>query len=443
MFNLSFGKSKDCESTNRREFLRMGSLGLAGLTLPKLLQAEAASKAASKKVEDRSVIFMWMQGGPSHIDSFDPKPNAPTDIRGEFGVTQTALPGVQICEHLPKLAANLDKFSIVRSGYTYNGSHGVADAYMLTGFRFNPTVVHPTYGAVMSRELGYRKGMPPYVQLGTSIDQRFGGGLPGYAGSEHNPFIIDDDPSRPNFNIDGVSLPSGLTASRFDRRGRMLQKLDNWQKRVETSGNDIGAMNSFYEKAFSMVTSPDAKKAFDINQEPEAMRERYGMNRFGQSCLMARRMVEAGVRFVNVTMGGWDTHAGNFKTLKDRNFPIIDKGWSALLEDLQMRGMLENTLVIWCGDFGRTPKINSAAGRDHWAGSTIFCLGGGGFKTGAVIGKSDKHAEQPATQPIQIEDIAATLYTVLGIPLDKHYVAPDGRPFRINATGKVVNEILA
>lgn len=443
MFEIGFGHSHNCEGTNRREFIRIGSLGLAGLTLPTLLQANAASAKKKEPVDNLSVIFMWMQGGPSHIDTFDPKPNAPSDIRGEFSVIPTNIPGVQISEHLPMMAKNLDKYSIIRSGYSYNGSHGVADAYMLTGWRFNPSTVYPTYGAVMSRELGYRNGMPPYVQLGNSIDQRFGGGLPGYAGSEHNPFIIQEDPSKADFSIDGVSLPNGLTSSRFNRRERMLQKLDNWQKKIETKGNDVGAMNSFYDKAFSMVTSPAAKRAFDLSQEPVKVRERYGMNKFGQSCLLARRLVESGVRFINVTMGGWDTHANNFKTLKDRNLPTIDQSWSALLEDLQTRGMLEKTMVIWLGDFGRTPKINSAAGRDHWAGSTVFCMGGGGMKVGSVIGKSDANAEQPVTPPIQIEDIAATLYTILGIPLDKHYVAPDGRPFRINLNGKVVNEILA
>ncbi|MEI6687133.1 MAG: DUF1501 domain-containing protein, partial [Planctomycetota bacterium] len=432
MFEVGFGPSHNCEGTNRREFIRVGSLGLAGLTLPTLLQANAASAKKKEPVDNLSVIFMWMQGGPSHIDTFDPKPNAPSDIRGEFSVIPTNIPGVQISEHLPMMAKNLDKYSIIRSGYSYNGSHGVADAYMLTGWRFNPSTVYPTYGAVMSRELGYRNGMPPYVQLGNSIDQRFGGGLPGYAGSEHNPFIIQEDPSKADFSIDGVSLPNGLTSSRFGRRERMLQKLDNWQKKIETKGNDVGAMNSFYDKAFSMVTSPAAKRAFDLSQEPVKVRERYGMNKFGQSCLLARRLVESGVRFINVTMGGWDTHANNFKTLKDRNLPTIDQSWSALLEDLQTRGMLEKTMVIWLGDFGRTPKINSAAGRDHWAGSTVFCMGGGGMKVGSVIGKSDANAEQPVTPPIQIEDIAATLYTILGIPLDKHYVAPDGRPFRIN-----------
>ncbi len=443
MFEVGFGPSHNCEGTNRREFIRVGSLGLAGLTLPTLLQANAASAKKKEPVDNLSVIFMWMQGGPSHIDTFDPKPNAPSDIRGEFSVIPTNIPGVQISEHLPMMAKNLDKYSIIRSGYSYNGSHGVADAYMLTGWRFNPSTVYPTYGAVMSRELGYRNGMPPYVQLGNSIDQRFGGGLPGYAGSEHNPFIIQEDPSKADFSIDGVSLPNGLSSSRFSRRERMLQKLDNWQKKIETKGNDVGAMNSFYDKAFSMVTSPAAKRAFDLSQEPVKVRERYGMNKFGQSCLLARRLVESGVRFINVTMGGWDTHANNFKTLKDRNLPTIDQSWSALLEDLQTRGMLEKTMVIWLGDFGRTPKINSAAGRDHWAGSTVFCMGGGGMKVGSVIGKSDANAEQPVTPPIQIEDIAATLYTILGIPVDKHYVAPDGRPFRINLNGKVVNEILA
>jgi len=438
MLDLVLGSKKDCEGLSRREMLRVGALGAFGLGLPSLLKAESAAK---KPADRRSVILLWMQGGPSHIDSFDPKPEAPAEIRGEFGVAKTNLPGVVLSEHLPKLAKNLDKYSIVRSGYNYNASHGVADAYLLSGFRFNASVAYPTYGSVAAKELGYRNGMPPFVQLGQNIDRRFNGGVAGYIGHEYNPFEVNEDPSQKNFSIDGVALPGGVTIDRFRRRRVMLDQLNHWQRRVESGA--VHAMDAFYEKAFDIVTSPRAKKAFDLSEEPKALRESYGQNRFGQSCLLARRLVEAGVRFVTVTDAGWDTHQDNFPSLKNRKLPVLDSGYATLLEDLKRRGMLDDTLVLWMGDFGRTPKVNSSAGRDHWAGSTVFCLGGGGVKTGAVIGQSNEYAEQPASDPIQVEDIALTLYTLLGVPLDKHYSTPDGRPIPVAQGGRLLNELLA
>ena len=459
MFDLVHGspnrpQSPSCDGVSRRDLLRVGGLGFAGLSLPDLLRmesqaAEAISvdpagggKPASSR-EKMSVILIWMQGGPSHQDTFDPKPDAPAEVRGEFDVIPTKLPGVHFSEHLPKLAANLDKFSVIRNGYSYNAGHGIADAYMLSGWRWNPTTIYPCYGSVVSKELGYRNGMPPFVQLGQSVDFKSGGGLAGYLGNEHNAFVIHGDANSPAFSIDGISLPGGIDAARFSRRQRMLEKFDRWQAGVEKKADHVGAMDSFYEKAFGIVTSPKAKEAFDLNREDEAVRERYGRNHFGQSVLLARRLVEAGVRFVTVSFGGWDTHGNNFTSLKDHLLPKLDPAYSTLLCDLKERGMLDNTLVLWLGDFGRTPKINSAAGRDHWAGSTVFCLGGGGIKTGEVIGASDKEAAQPVGTPIQVEDIAATLYKLLGIPLDRHYTAPDGRPFRINLGGRVLDELIA
>jgi uncharacterized protein (DUF1501 family) len=223
----------------------------------------------------------------------------------------------------------------------------------------------------------------------------------------------------------------------------MLDQLSTWQRAVEDAGDAVKAMDSFYEKAFEIVTSPRAKKAFDLNDESGVTREKYGRTRFGQSCLLARRLVEAGVRFVTVTDGGWDTHQGNFPALKNNKLPVLDKAYASLLEDLADRRMLDDTVVIWMGDFGRTPKVNSSAGRDHWAGSTVFCIGGGGFKTGAVVGKSNEYAEQPATDPIQIEDIALSLYTTLGVPLNQHYHTPDGRPIPVAAGGRLLTELLS
>jgi len=438
MLDLTLSRHPDCEAISRRQLLRVGALGAFGLGLPSLLRAESAPSTPVK--DKRSVILLWMQGGPSHIDTFDPKPDAPAEIRGEFGVVKTKTPGVVLSEHLPKLAKNVDKLSIIRSGYNYNASHGVADAYLLSGFRFNASVAHPTYGSVVAKELGYRNGMPPFVQLGGNIDRRFNGGVAGYLGHEFNPFEIAEDPAQRNFNIDGVALPGGVTLDRFKRRRTMLEQVNHWQKGVESG--PVQAMDAFYEKAFDMVTSPRAKKAFNLAEETNAVRDSYGRNRFGQSCLLARRLVESGVRFVTVTDGGWDTHQNNFPALKNGKLPVLDGAYAALIGDLHQRGMLDSTLVIWLGDFGRTPKVNSSAGRDHWAGSTVFCLGGGGVKTGMVVGQSNEYAEQPASDPIQVEDIALTVFTLLGVPLDKHYHTPDGRPLPVAAGGKLLTEML-
>lgn len=444
MFDLIHGATRDCEGLSRREMLRVGGLGALGLSLPQLLRSEAQAKTAGRRTrQELSVILMWMQGGPSHIDTFDPKPDAPVEIRGEFKAIPTCLPGVQLCEHLPRLAANLDKFSIIRSGYSYNASHGVADAYMLSGWKWTSVVVYPTYGSVVAKELGYRQGMPPFVQLGTNMDRRFNGGVAGYIGNEFNPFEIAEDPSAPAFNIDGIALPGSVTADRFRRRQNMLDQLNIWQEQVEKSADTIRAMDSFYDKAFSMVTSPKTKRAFDLSQEHSRTRDWYGRNRFGQSLLLARRLVESGVRFITVTDGGWDTHQFNFRSLKERKLPVLDQAYSALISDLAARGLLETTIVFWVGDFGRTPKVNPSAGRDHWAGSTVFCIGGGGFRAGEIVGQSSEFAEQPVTEMIRVEDIAATLYTLLGIRLDKEYHTPDGRPIVVHRDGRVLSELLA
>lgn len=444
MFDLFHGSSGACDGSSRRQFLRIGGLAGLGVSLPGVLRAEAVGRAVPSQKpqaqrDAKSIILLWMQGGPSHIDTFDPKPAAPDEIRGEFNTISTSIPGVRLPEHLPRLARQLDKFSIIRSGYCYNASHGVADAYMMSGWRFTPAVVYPTYGSVVAKELGYRRGMPPFVQLGNSVDRRFNGGVAGYLGHQFNPFEVPEDPNQAKFDIDGISLPSGVSANRFQRRRRMLSALDQWQHEVEKSSDAVAAMDEFYGKAVGMVTSPAAKSAFDLNREHPRVRDEYGRNRFGQRCLLARRLVEAGVRFVTVTDGGWDTHQNNFQALKNSKLPPLDQGYAALIRDLADRGMLENTSVLWMGDFGRTPKVNPAAGRDHWAGSTVFCVGGGGFKTGAVIGQSSDYAEQPVSDPIEVEDLAATMFSNLGIDLERHYTTPDGRPIRIVSHGRVLD----
>ncbi|MGL5095750.1 MAG: DUF1501 domain-containing protein, partial [Planctomycetia bacterium] len=304
MMDLVQGESRDGQGMTRRDLLRVGSTAaLAGLSLPGLLMAESDTKPRS----DVSVILLWMQGGPSHLDLFDPKPEAPTEIRGEFGVISTAVSGVSLSEHLPQLAKNLDKLTLIRSGYTTSAIHGVADAAMLSGVRTTPAVVHPTYGSVIAKELGGRNGLPPFVQLGANVDRRFNGHSAGFLGDAFGPMEIAGDPNAPNFSVAGTQ--------QFDRyrpRPTMLEQLGGWRREVETKAA------AFQENARSMVSSTEAKKAFDLSLEHPKRREAYGRTKFGQSCLLARRLVQSGVRFVTVTDGGWDTHANNFATLKNR-----------------------------------------------------------------------------------------------------------------------------
>ena len=438
MLRLHTGIARDCEGLSRRKFLQIGGLSALGLTLPDLLRARAANSRTAT-----NCILLWMQGGPSHIDMFDPKPDAPAEVRGEFGVIDTCIPGVKVSEHLPRLAQQLDKFSILRGGNPQNGSHGVADHLMMSGHKFNPSIPFPCFGSVVSKERGYKNGMLPFVQLGRSVDHRFNGGIAGFLGDQYNPFEVGDDANQANFRVRDLSLANNTDPSRLQRRHDMLTELEQYQKDVEASASgSVQARDVFYEKAFELVTSPIAKRAFDLNQEPDKLRDDYGRTTFGQYCLLARRLLESGVHFVTVTDGGWDTHQNNFKSLKERKLPVLDQGYAALLKDLHIRGMLENTLVVWMGDFGRTPKVNSSAGRDHWATAGSVCMGGGGAKMGEIVGRTNALAEFVVDTPVTPQDVAATVYHCLGVPLDTWYRAQDGRPIQLIPEGKPVRQLL-
>jgi hypothetical protein len=439
MFQWSHGSNRSCDGISRRNLLRVGALSAFGLSLPDYLRARAAAAETGKEV---SCILLWLQGGISHIDSFDPKPEAPVEVRGEFGVVDTNVPGIQLCDPLPMLARHQDKYAILRSLNPRNGSHGVADAYMLTGHPFNPALTYPAYGAVVSREKGDREGMPPYVQVGTAIDQRFGGGVAGFLGDQYNPFVLPGDASSPGFTVRDVTLPGGVDSARFERRMRVLDAVDTWQAKLESSPRALDAAESFYKKAYSLITAPRAKKAFDIAREDPRIRDRYGRHSLGQGCLLARRLIESGVRFVTVTDGGWDTHTDNFKSLKTRLLPRLDMAQAALLQDLSDRGLLESTLVVTLSDFGRTPKVNPSAGRDHWASAGIALLAGGGIRPATAVGQTNALGEQPTEAPYYTEDLAATLYHCLGIPLDTTHQTPDGRPVQINYEGKLIRELI-
>jgi hypothetical protein len=443
MLKLLTGTSSDCTGVSRREFLTVGGLSVLGLTLPgflRLRQLVAAGGPARKPV---NCILLWMQGGPSHVDTFDPKPDAPAEIRGEFKTIPTTIPGVRLAEHLPHLAKQTDKFSIIRGHDPKNGSHGVADHLMMSGHKFNPAMAFPCYGSVVAKERGYQNGLFPFVQLGRYIDRRFNGGIGGFLGDQYNPFEVLDDPSAPSFRVRDLSLASEAERARMERRYAMLTEVDRHQKNIEETAQPVRARDTFYEKAHGLITSPAAKRAFDLSLEPDRLRESYGRNSLGQSCLLARRLIEAGVHFVTVTDGGWDTHQNNFKSLKDRLLPRLDLAYAALLQDLHDRGLLESTLVVWFGDFGRTPKVNPSAGRDHWASAGVACMGGGGVKMGEVVGATNQLGEFVTDNPVSPQDLAATIYHALGIPLHTWYRSQDGRPIELVPEGKPVRQLIS
>jgi hypothetical protein len=449
MFELLLGSKPCCDGVTRRDVLRVGSLGALGLTLPRFfeLRARAATSAKTRttaSASDVSCILLWLQGGISHIDSFDPKPEAPAEIRGEFGVISTNVPGISLCDQLPRLAQQQDTYSIVRSLNPKNGSHGVADAYMLSGHPFSQAVVYPSYGAVVAREKGDRNAMPPYVQVGVAIDQRFGGGVAGFLGDQYNPFVLPGDASSPAFSVRDVVLPGGVDRTRFQRRMKVLHAVDTFERRLDAEVElaPLLATDTFYQKAYNLVTAPHARKAFDIHVEDPRLRDRYGRNSLGQGCLLARRLIEAGVRFVTVTDGGWDTHQNNFTAMKNRLLPRLDGALASLLEDLSARGLLNSTLVVVLSDFGRTPKVNPSAGRDHWSTASVALLAGGGLRAGIAVGRTNALAEQPTEAPYYTEDIAATIYHRLGIPLDTTHHTPDGRPVQVNYDGRLIRELI-
>jgi hypothetical protein len=444
---------------SRRDLLQAGVLGTLGLGLSDLLRAEARAGAA-RRAPVQSVIFFDHYGAPSHIDLWDLKPQAPEEIRGEFRPIATSVPGYVVCEHMPRIARLVDRMTVVRSMGHRVANHNPATYLMLTGRTSTADIVQvgatpgdwPNPGAVLSKLRPGSGRLPDWVVLPhLTFDQVYitPGQFGGLLGKRYDPFIIARDPSRPDFAVRELQLQPEVSVARLDDRLGLLRAIDRQQRRAEQHPAHAG-MDQYYERAWSLLTSPAAKQAFDLAQEPEAVRDRYGRNIVGQSLLLTRRLVEAGVRFVTCYHGlnpgdfsGWDTHRGNFTGLKDRLLPPEDQGFSALVEDLEQRGLLDSTLVIWCGEFGRSPKIGKAAvttridrdGRDHWPFAYSIALLGGGVKRGYVCGQTDKIGAYPVDQPYSPADLAATLYWALG--LDPHAEIRDalGRPFPL-AEGK-------
>ncbi|QDU45261.1 hypothetical protein Mal52_37530 [Symmachiella dynata] len=445
------GRSRFCDGVRRRDMLTIGAAGMfgAGLSMSQMLQLQAAAAEQGKSTDDISLIILFLQGGISTIDTWDMKPNAPAEFRGEFDPIATSVPGIQLCEHLPHLAQQMDKFSLVRSFAHRNSSHGHADHFILTGYhptpafdsKLKPNNEKPSHGSVIAKKLGPRGSVPAYVALPKMHNS--GGGA--FLGSDADPFTVAADPNTPNFAVRDLAPPLTVPAARLGHRRDLLAMVDRYQSSAEVAANQSArALSTFQQRAFDLMTSPETKRAFDIGDESKKLRDEYGRHTLGQSCLMARRLVEAGVRCVLVHHSDWDTHNDNFHMLKNRLLPKLDTGMSTLFRDLSDRGMLENTFVLVTGEFGRTPRINKDAGRDHWGPSTALAMGGGGMTNGIVVGDSGPRAERPVTNPYGPKDLAATIYHSLGISPETIFHTPEGRPMPIVPHGgKVIGELFS
>ncbi len=450
------------KTITRRSALRIGGMGLLGLTMPKWL---AAADAAGKPAQAKSVIFLYQFGGPSHLDTFDPKPNAPEGVRSHYGVIDTAAPGIRICDQLPKMAAVMDKVTLLRTVYHDMKNHNSAAYYALTGnrpplddIRLRDSLdLMPAYGSVVDAVAPVAAGLPSFVSLPYVI--RDGEITPGqhasFLGKAHDPLLITDDPNRTNFQLPELSLPANLSVDRLADR-KALQDIISKQTKLLEYAPAARGLDQYYDKALSMLTSPKVREAFNLSRESSKLRDQYGRTTYGQSCLLARRLVETGVKFVTVyyadSIGGrrkedgWDTHGFDntrmYPILKDYHLPLLDQTLPTLLNDLDERGLLDSTLVVWMGEFGRTPKINANISRDHWPGCYTVLLAGGGAKRGFVHGESDKNAAYPDRDPVQLDDLAATMFRLLGIDPQSELRDRLNRPHPISP-GKPVFNVMA
>lgn len=440
MLDLIGSSVRTCDGISRRNFIRVGGLAVGGLTLAGTLRAENSSEA--KPTRRKAVIQIWQAGGPSHIDMYDLKPHAPSEFRGEFKPVPTSVPGIEISEHLPLQAQIMDKLSIVRSAFHTNAGHGMGSQWMLTGYQ--PTIevnnnIYPATGAVVAKMRGANaESLPAYVNLPHSL----GLGKAAYLGASFNPFSPDSDPNNDGFNVRNLKLPGRVPLARLERRQGLMSKLDGIRRDIDARGDIVG-LDQFYRDAMEMITNDRALRAFDIQKEDPKLRDQYGRNDLGQSALLARRLVEAGVTYVTIQAGGgWDTHGDNFAQLKNNLLPKFDRAVAALVTDLHQRGLADDVLVMAFGEFGRTPRINGGAGRDHWPGAMSILYSGGGLKMGQAIGTTDARAEYPTSKPYTVGCVLSTMYHMLGI--DHHHVFYDEakRPLPILNEGSPIPELV-
>lgn len=444
MLRIEFGRGRRpnrlCDGITRRDALQVGGVGLlGGLSLPTLLEQEA--RAAASEAKAKACIMLFLEGGPSTIDMWDLKPEAPAEIRGPFRPIATNVPGIHVGEHCPMSAKAADKFSIIRSYSHEDNGHVTGYYYVMTGHkprfrdgqnsRIPVNTLFPSIGSRVARELGLGGAVPSYINVPAPMDA----GGPGFYGPEYAPFVIENDPVQPDFEVRDLQLPGGVGSGRMSRRQQLLSSVESLQRQ---GGGRAEEMSTYYQKAHDLVTSPAARKAFDLHSEPESLRNRYGYSTIGQCALLSRRLVEAGCRFIGVDHAGWDTHFDCFPSLKDDLIPQADRAFSALVTDLEERGMLESTLVIMMGEMGRTPRVNKDAGRDHWGNAQSVLIAGGGVRGGQVIGATDKHASEPIRDEVSIHDLHRTIFTLMGIDTNKTYYTPLGRPVPVLEGGNMI-----
>lgn len=423
----------------RRDFLQVGVVGGLGICLADVLRMEARGETKnyeSKEGHAKSVIHIYLPGGMAHQESFDPKPYAPVEYRGDMNSIDTKIVGVRFNECLPQSAAISDKLAICRSMTHGEAAHERGTHNMFTGYRPSPALQYPSMGSVVSHEFGPRNNLPPYVCI-PSVPNTYAAS--GYLSTAYGPFSLGSDPADGGFRVQDLALPNGIDDSRFTKRKTMLAAVDAHFAKTEQS-DALNATDTFYQRAYGLISSQQAREAFNINAEADAIRNEYGRHAAGQRMLLARRLVEAGCRFVSLTYGGWDFHTGITAATRSQ-LPQFDQGFATLVRDLERRGLLKSTLIMVSSEFGRTPKINATAGRDHWPKVFSVVLAGGGIKGGVAFGESDATASEPDNDPLTVEDLATTVYNRMGINADKELMAPGSRPIEICDGGKVVKEL--
>jgi uncharacterized protein (DUF1501 family) len=427
---------------SRRHALRIGASGLiGGLSLPTLFELQAKA-AAARPAKAQACIFIFLEGGPSQLDMWDMKPDAPAEVRGPFKPIRTAVPGTMIGEHLPRCAKIANKYTIVRSHSHNDNCHNTGYHYVMTGYKAdfpdgNSRVpnnhLFPSIGSIISRELGPKRTLPPYVNM----PHMMSAGGAGFYGSEHAPFVIETSPAQADFEVQDLRPLGKMSLDRKARRRKLLAEVEKLEAGRAGQGR-AKAMSTYYQRARDLLASAEARKAFDIGSEPDALRRSYGYTDLGQSVLLARRLVEAGCRFVGIDHSGWDHHSTIFPSLEKDMLPHVDRAYSTLLTDLEQRGMLDSTLVVMMGEMGRTPVVNKDAGRDHWSMAQSILFAGGGVKQGQVIGATDKKASAPTADPVSVEDVLRTVFQQMGVDTTKTYYTPLGRPVPIVDGGKII-----
>jgi len=424
-----------CDGVKRRDFLKVGALG-AGLSLTDYLRLAKAGEV-KPNAKAKSVIYIRLGGGPTHMDTFDMKPDAPEEYRGNLKPIKSNVPGMEFCEKFPLLAKCADKFTILRGVSHTLAAHELGTKYLLTGNRPLPSIEFPSMGSIVSKELGSPPDMPPFVAIPNTPQ---GGG---FLGLQYGPFATNAQPKLgQQFKVRGIGLQSGMTLTEVDRREKLLAKVDNTFRDIESKSDVLSGLDEFSEQAYAMISSRRARDAFDIAKENPTVAKRFGDGEINQSALLAVRLIEAGARFVTLTTGSWDMH-NDIWTRLDKSLPMVDQSLSALLTTLEERGLLESTAVIMTGEFGRTPKLNQRGGRDHWPRAMFVVMAGGGMKTGQVIGASDDKGQGPANDAIAPDDVATSLFHALGIDSHKEYHTNTGRPIMISRDGKLIPQLFA